>query len=245
MTRFGQALSVLKTHKALSLTYCFCAVLLLALFRTGLIAVGQQGGKGAASSLDALAGVGVMVLFVLAYSMMQAWFYGRLGAGAGGTLWRWQGTVETLKRYVMPWLLLNLLSLTFADLTHRAALAGNTQAAGFFESLTLCWHLISMPAGVCILFYRGLVWRELHEALVPLFRFPGALILPMALAFLQYLHSGVQAAFVDETASGMLLLCAVTDIPQVILDLIIFVLYWRICMDDCLTPREEDDDYEF
>ena len=64
MTRFGQALSVLKTHKALSLTYCFCAVLLLALFRTGLIAVGQQGGKGAASSLDALAGVGVMVLFV-------------------------------------------------------------------------------------------------------------------------------------------------------------------------------------
>lgn len=186
-----------------------------------------------------------MALYLaIAGSLIQAVFFAELGAQVDRPIWKYAGPRDAMRRFFVPWLIINLSIITLIDIRSRLIVVGQTEAGALFDVLLLVVHLGALPVGACIMHWGALEWNELGAALRPLVRFIHLLLVPIAVAFIQFALLQLRAAAIVGNDAATFMTLVLTDIPLFLLDALIFVLAWRICMIHRNEPEEESDPFD-
>lgn len=195
------------------------------------------------------------LLQAAAFSAIMAIIFARLGEDIDRPLWRCPSDAEALQRFFLPWIILHLSSFTLMNLAVRADEANRDEIAGSLFMVWMCFSVIILPLGTCVMFHGRLRWSELGVALRPLVaRFDlslivvGVLILQMLLLLLLTAGmAGEQAPKEDFSAliRRQVFFWPLIAIPFNLLDCLAFSMMWRVCMIHRDDSLEEEDPYDF
>jgi len=148
---------------------------------------------------------------------------------------------DGLARFFMPWLIINLLLVMLADIHMHFFRLEQEDLASLLELALMALHVAALPLGAAIMYWGALSWPDLPATLAPLTRFFRLTLQALGVGLFQYVLLGVRASFLEPDRVWTLALYAVTDIPILMLDVIIFAQVWRICMLNSTTPPTADD----
>lgn len=242
---WNDTLENLRRNASPGVRYVLAAVGILMLFRGAGYVLYVLMLAETVPAAASLVRMGLMLYLAAAMSAAQAVFFAALGAALARPIWKYGGYRDALKRFYVLWLIINLALVTLIDIRAHLLSIGENEVAGMLEIFLLIAHLASLPVGASIMFWGALNWSELPSALKPLARFFQLLMLPLGIAFLQYVLISLRAFLPYGERPWMLLLHTLSDIPLVSMDVLLFALVWRICLLDKTTPREIEDPLEF
>ena len=188
--------------------------------------------------------LGMAIYLAVAASAVMAVFFAELGVRVDRPIWKCAGPREALRRFFIPWLIINLATITLVDIQARLLVAEKRDAGAAIEMLILIVHLGAVPIGACIMHWGALVWSDIGSALKPMARRMPLALLPCAIAFLQYALMNLRALFLIEYDVTTFMTLLITDIPLLLMDLVIFIMTWRLCMHYRNMPDEEVDPFE-
>lgn len=224
--------------------YVAACFIVLALYRLALHGLYEWAEAESRLVLASSIRLGMAIYLAVAASALMAIFFSALGARIDRPIWKCAGAGEALRRFFVPWLIINLFTITLIDVQTRLLAAERGEVAALLELLVLTVHLAAVPVGACVMHWGALAWHELGAALKPLVRMMSLTLLPLAIAFLQYVFMNLRAAFLVENDAATFMTYMITDIPLLLLDALIFGLVWRICMHCRNVPEEEVDPFD-
>ncbi len=190
---------------------------------------------------EPLARLAFALYLACASSLVQAVCFAALGAAIARPMWKWRGPRDGLVRFFMPWLIINLFLVMLADIHRHFFLLEQEDLASLLELALMVVHVAALPLGTAIMYWGALSWPDLPATLAPLTRFFRLTLQSLGVGLFQYVLLGVRASFLEPDRVWTLALYAVTDIPILMLDVIIFAQVWRICMLNSTTPPNADD----
>ena len=180
------------------------------------------------------------IVLSVAASALQAVFFAALGREIDRPLWKCPGAEEALRRFFVPWLILNLTLATIWSLLEQAALAGNAQGILMVEFFLMLAMVFYIPLGACVMYWGRLNWQELGESLAPIVRMLPYTLLPIAFGFAQYaFHLSIVFYLPDPIRDNIPVLCLI-DVPYAVIECFIFCMMWHICMLYRDLPVESD-----
>ncbi|MBI2433097.1 MAG: hypothetical protein HYV26_09525 [Candidatus Hydrogenedentes bacterium] len=196
------------------------------------------------------------LLDAAAYSALMAIVFARMGEDIDRPLWRCPSDREALRRFFVPWFIINIALLTMIQLSGRAAKAENSDLAGSLGLLILLATLVAVPIGACIMYHGRLRWSELDEALKPLIAHLDLMLPVFGVLLLQFLLLMLAAALHvpwDELPDKSLwslvktqaLFWAIASVPLNALDCLAFAMVWRICMIHRDEGVDDSDPFDF
>lgn len=182
-----------------------------------------------------------LALFV---SAAQAMYFSVLGVEIGKPLWKCTGPYDGLRRFFIPWLIINLSAITLIDLQQRLQASGANDIVQLLEISILFMHVLAIPAGAAVMYWGALEWHQLGATFKPLFRFIGLTAIPLGMGLAQYAaHQGMLWLIAFHFSENKILFMAfqsAIDLMLLAVDGILFSLTWHICMLNSTTPEEED-----
>jgi len=236
---FKEAVNDLQRQRGAVALYLLSSLAILAVYR---ILAHLLGGGVLLAPTASLLRLALTLYLAVAVSAVQAVFLAALGAGIARPLWKYKGWHDPLRRFFIPWLILNLLLVTITDICAHLMQAEQTDMAATLELLLLAVHMATIPVGGAIMFWGRLEWRELPTALAPLGRFFQWTLLPLAIALLQYVLIEIRSVLLEGSGAVTLAGYSATDLPLLLMDLLIFALVWRICLHNQMNPGDNDED---
>jgi len=245
VTLFTEAVNDLWRHVARVAQYVLATTMILALYRVCYAALEGLDASGNAYAAAPAARLLLSIGLAASLSAVQALVFAPLGAAIARPLWKYRDWRDALRRFFLPWLIINLLLITIMDIRTHLVAAGETDAASLLEVLWLGAQMSAIPVGTAVMYWGALKWREFPEAMAPLFRFFQITLIPLGLALLQYLLVGVRATLLDGEDARHLVLCVLTDMPLVLMEALMFTVAWRICMLNQTSPRDTEDPLDF
>lgn len=239
---FDQAVNDLRRHSGIVIAYLAVTTALLAVYRIPAHVLAAADPAVLPISAVSLMHLGLALYLAVASSAVQAIFFAALGVEIARPVWKCKGWRDALRRFFIPWLILNLLLITIIDISARMINAEQTDLATILELLLIAVHIASIPVGCAIMFWGGLDWHDLPSAMAPLGRFFQWTLLPLGIALLQY--GLIEARYMVLEGNDLITLVSfsVTDIPIVLMDIFIFTLVWRICLHNQMNPKDVDED---
>ncbi len=114
--------------------------------------------------------LGMAIYLAVAASAVMAVFFTELGVRIDRPIWKCAGPREALRRFFIPWLIINLATITLVDIQSRLLIAEKREAGAAVELLILMVHLGAAPVGACVMHWGALVWNEIGSALKPMMR---------------------------------------------------------------------------
>jgi hypothetical protein len=208
-----------------------------------LVGVGSLGGLPLDEGLDLTnAQKGLMFgsdIFVAAGSALaQCLAFTLLGKEIDRPVWRVDGMFDALRRFYFLWFGLKLMEIAFIRVQAAAfSIWGSGGPAPFFWGLLFAMSVMIIPFGACVMFHGKMVWREIGEALLPLYRYASQvlalclaslailfllLFIPAELDFNKWLDPGLEALY------G-------------VWECVVFIGVWLICITHRETPHENND----
>ena len=242
---FTEAVNDLGRHLARVAQYVLATTMILAVYRVCSAALEGLDPPGNAYAAAPVARLLLSIGLGASLSAVQALVFAPLGAAIARPVWKYRDWRDALKRFFLPWLIINLLLITIMDIRTHLAAAGETDAASLLELVWLGAQMSALPVGTAVMFWGALRWRELPEAMTPLFRFFQITLIPLGLALLQYLLVGIRANLLQEEGVRQVILCVITDAPLVLMEVLMFTVCWRICLLNQTLPKDTEDPLEF
>ena len=239
---FKEAVNDLRRQPGVVALYLLSSLAILAVYRILAHLLGGGDTPVLPAPAASLLRLALTLYLAVAASAVQAVFLAAFGAGIARPLWKYKGWHDALRRFFIPWLILNLLLVTITDICARLMQAEQTDVAATLELLLLAVHMATIPVGGAIMFWGGLEWRELPTALAPLGRFFQWTLLPLAVALLQYMLIELRSVLLEGGGAVTLAGYSASDLPLVLIDLLIFALVWRICLHNQMNPGDNDED---
>jgi hypothetical protein len=189
--------------------------------------------------------IGFILVHAAAYALVTAVCFARMGANIDRPLWKCKNDAEALRRFFMPWFILNLFSLTLLDAQNSLSQGEN---GGIQLLIFFLLFVTTLPVGACVMYGGGLDWNILIELLRPFWRlFPLTLqaMLLLALEFFLLL-SGLVFHHNHPSLEGAWWFYPALNLPLAYMDCLAFALMWRVCMiHRDLPPPDTSDDYDF
>lgn len=238
---FSEAVNDLWRHVSQVVCYVLATTAVLAVYRAGILPLEGLDPSASAYAAAPLARLLFSIGLAAALSAVQALVFSALGSEIARPAWKYRDWRDALKRFFLPWLIINLLLITIMDVCVHLAAAGETDAAAMLELLFLAAHMAAMPVGAAVMFWGALRWREFPEAMVPLFRYFQITLIPVGLALLQYLLVGLRAKLLPGEDAWSLAGSTLADAPLALIEVLMFTVVWRICMLNQSTPRDSSE----
>ncbi len=237
----SESLVDLRRHGAAACRYVALSLLVTVVYRIAAYWLDGSALSETALSTAPLARMALALYVACASSAVQAVCFAALGAAIARPMWKWRGPRDGLARFFMPWLIINLFLVTLADIHLYIVRLEQQDLAALLELPLLAAHTAALPLGAVIMYWGVLHWPDLPAMAVPLTRFYQLTLLPLGLGLLQYILLGVRAQFLEATSLWALALYTATDIPVLLLDVLIFTQVWRICILNSTTPPDADE----
>ncbi|HPO16987.1 MAG TPA: hypothetical protein PLI09_26350 [Candidatus Hydrogenedentes bacterium] len=186
--------------------------------------------------------IAVDILLAALSSVFQAVFFSQLGREIDKPLWKCRNDRDALRRFFLPWFILNLVFITMFRLQARFAQPASNETFFVFEFGILLMYLLAVPVGACIMYWGRLDWAEFPESLSPMSRQFHLLINVLGLNFLQWiLHAAVGFALYDNTLGWWLApTLAIINAPFALMECLAFAAMWQICMIHRTSSYEQD-----
>ncbi len=188
------------------------------------------------------------IALAAAIAAVQAIVFARIGKDIDRPLWKCSDDLDALRRFFLPWLLLNLGYTAIAEV---GSLAIRNDLGALFqltEMLRLFYMLLYLPIGACIMYWGRLDWNELGETLRPIVR-QFALVLNVFLLQLAQHFVNLELSIVlqgkDPATLSYVLFFALGAMPITLLELLAFVAMWHVLMINRNAPEDEDEDFDF
>ena len=203
-------------------------------------------GDGVVPPKIALLGLSADLLYLAILAAFTAVIFAEMGKEMDRPLWKCGGAGEALRRYFVPWFLIALINITTGRLMIQAAQAGDGSLALLLEFCRMCLIMLSVPVGACIMYHRGLVWKELPDALAPLTRLLSPTLGVLLLGMFQWALWFTLILAIPDEMRGSTLLLVLIEAPLVLIDCYVFCAVWHICMLDRDTQSEDfGNDFDF
>ena len=179
------------------------------------------------------------VLNASATAALQAIFFARLGTRIDRPLWRCTGPGDALKRFFMPWFILNLGMLALMQLTMRF---NTSQAAMLFFMFFMVGFIVMVPLGTCIMYHGRLHWPEVPIALQPIAKQFSPSMAVMAISFLEFMLLLVffEMVLKYEILQTSSTLSALVNAPFALIECFVVAAMFRVCMIHRDSLSDED-----
>ncbi len=177
------------------------------------------------------------IFIVLATSALQAIVFSRLGQYIDRPYWKVESDKDALRRFFMPWLILNLIVLVTIRLEESILMADAAQdASSALSFLFLVEIPLMTPIAACIMFLGRFRWSTLHIALAPfVYHLPRMLLLTLCYFFMVSYLLATASLLKDKRFVPLI------DALLAICQAYAFICAWLICM----MHRDESDEEEF
>lgn len=184
----------------------------------------------------------IKLLYAAAISVLYAVLFATLGRAIDRPLWKCEVPIEAVRRFFMPWFILNLV------MTLLINVQGNASSRDVSDAIEILQFLLGpfiIPLGACVMHRGALNWEEIGPTLAPIGRqlrlFIAVLWLGMLLYFFQQIAAELLPGGPDALAQRVVA-AALADIPIWLIEAVIFCMAWRICMlDRDAGPATADD----
>lgn len=189
-------------------------------------------------------------LFVAAcVALIQAVVFARLGRAIDRPLWKCADDAEAVRRFFVPWFVLNLFGILLQQLQINAQSAGDEGLYVFAEFTFLMAYVFSIPAGAAVMAHGALDWSRLGEILAPIGRQLRHVLLVFVLMAAGHVLNFVALALVylasgEGGVDAAIVLPAIAIMPPAFIEALAFAVMWRILMLDRDTALYEDP-YDF
>ena len=183
--------------------------------------------------------------FIVLVTVLQAVSFAFMGEEMARPMWKCTGWKDALKRFFLPWFILNLLFITSARVPMSMPEPLQMEAHLVMALFRLGLTVLGVPIGACIVYGGGLVWKEIPAMLAPFFRlFPMAFV-ALALGFLQGLIIDVASGMLREVPYSVWV-WSVVNVPLILLECLAFAVMWLVCMHyRDIADEYGDDDFDF
>lgn len=181
-------------------------------------------------------------------SAVQAVAFARLGREIDKPLWKCPTDGEALRRFFMPWFLLNLFTLLIGSLSLQATQRELMDVASVLMMLQLIALLFVVPVGTCVMYWGRFRWRELGEALTPLVRQMPDVLIVFVMLFAQFIVFYAEQYYLfltQENPVAQALAPPIAFIPMTLLELLAFAVLWRFCMINRDAEVEDGGPFDF
>jgi len=199
----------------------------------------------------------VGLVYAVVASAVQSIVFARMGEDIDRPVWRCPTDTEALRRFFMPWFLINLTGIAILHFQGVAQRVENQEASLVLSGVFLAAYLFALPVGVCIMYLGRFRWSELGTALRPLVRQFDLAVLVLLLRFVQFTwfmmsyELYVPAHRLEDPGwwtllQSQVLFLPLANIPIWVMDCLLFAALWRICMINRDQDVEEmDDPFDF
>jgi len=176
------------------------------------------------------------------WAFTQTLVFSWLGQELDRPLWRVKGLGDAIARFLVLWLILDLLIIVFGVNAGTLLEEDPNHTGGQFLLLMfMAMQVIAIPVGAAIMFHGELKWEELGESLSPLGRqFPATLLVAgfsgAILAILLFILMPLTA--------NHIWLQPFIEIPSGVAECVIFAATWHICIMD-RDAEHPDNDFDF
>lgn len=185
--------------------------------------------------------LGIDVLLAAISSVLQAVYFAQLGKNIDKPLWKCANGREALRRFWLPWFIINLVFITMFRLQVRFAQPTANETILFFEFGILMMYLLAVPVGACIMHWGRLDWTVLGETLAPLVRKFPLFLNVLGLNFLQWmLHIAVLMMWPEKQSWGLIPLFGLINAPFAVMECLAFAAMWQICMIHRNSSYDQD-----
>jgi hypothetical protein len=183
----------------------------------------------------------VDVLLAALSSVFQAVYFAQLGKEMDKPLWKCTDNRDALRRFWLPWFIINLIFITVFRLQLRFAQPTSDETILFFEFGILLMYLLAVPVGACIMYWGRLKWSDLGESLAPLGKQFHLVINVLGLNFLQWMLHIAVLLVLPETQSWYLVpILGLINAPFALMECLAFAAMWQICMLHRNSSYEQD-----
>jgi len=184
---------------------------------------------------------GIDLFVATATAVVQCLAFSMLGKAIDRPVWRIAGPVEAIQRFFTLWLGLNLIEVAIVRVQIAAySIWGPGGPGTFLWGLVFATSIVIVPFGAAIMFHGKLVWKELSEAMQPIFRF-GAQVTALCVAtfavlavLLSMQEAALEAPWIQP---GLRIIFALWEC-------VVFTGIWLLCITNRESPLE-DDDFDF
>lgn len=221
------------------LSYCVARGALVALYAVLALTLEPEEETAAPAWLPAAA-LSLELLVYAGMAALTAAFFTLIGKELGKPLWKVESAGEGVRRFFMPWYLLLLITLLVARLAALGAgTAGESAAMSMLFLGVPFLSALIVPVGAGVMFQMHFDWRELGEALAPLIRQSGSIVMLVLIGSLAYFFLTAGTLF---TPPQQIAAHATLDALWAAMDCLLFVGTWLACQHDRDNP---DADYDF
>ncbi len=177
---------------------------------------------------------------------LQACVFAILGREMDKPLWKCEGARAALRRFFLPWFLINLLAYLVIMVEVRAVAAGLDGVVVLVELLFMLLFILAVPMGACVMFWGRFRWPELGEALRPLVT---QLRHTLAIALIGLFGYFLQAFFTELAYRGDMkpvIGPVLTVLPLTVIELLQFAATWHLCrLHRDSDPLTDSDPFDF
>jgi len=163
-------------------------------------------------------------------ALCSAAFFSLIGRQVDRPLWRCAGWRDGVRRFFLPWLILNLFQILIIDMMIRAAETGMQSALPSLLLLELGFQAFAVPVGTCIMYSGHLNWSRLPAALEPLY---GQFLLVIPVLFVglgQWILIDARGAMIATDSGLDILWLGLYDTMLDVITCYAFIMMWRVCM---------------
>jgi hypothetical protein len=183
-----------------------------------------------------------VLLYGFTLSLLQAIVFSRMGAQIDRPLWKYNALKDVLKRFLVPWLILNLVVSVLGQFLNSSAEANNVAAQSTCLFILMLLHIVAIPVVAAVMYHGSLNWNELSTILRPISRLFQMSLLVFFIGFLQFTFN--MSFLMDKRYADDILFRLAVNAPLVFLDCFAFAAMWLVCMThrDMVVAGEFDDD---
>lgn len=187
------------------------------------------------------------VYVALTLAAVQAVGYCLLGRAIDRPLWRCPSVQDALRRFYVPWLLVQLCGLVLLRAQVFAARADLGDVAVLMEIFLVVYEMVVPLVIICAMHWGRFEWHELGEAVRPILRFPLLTMQAAALPFIAHVFWLMIMFSLDASEHRSSLLLIGLRLPIAFLDILAFAAMWRVCMHarNAAAHGDEDDPFDF
>ncbi len=180
------------------------------------------------------------------YAALQAIVFSVMGREMDRPLWKCAGPAEALRRFFLPWFIINLGILALARIQLRTAMLDMPDLVMLLEFCLMLAYCFAVPAGACIMFYGALEWREIGSILAPIGRRFALVWVVLLINFGQFVISRAASLSAAPPALEIILARTLLDAALSVVDCFVFAAIWTVCqIHRNEAPTTGNDDFEW
>ncbi len=230
LTLWSDSYKNLRENAAYATGYVACSAVVAAVVRIANAVVMALVDKEAPPAWIPVFRLVSLLWLAIGASLCAAAFFSLIGRRIDRPLWKCLGWRDGIRRFFLPWFILNLCQMMVIDLMVKLGEAGMQSALQSVIMLSLALQAFCLPLGACIMYWGRLDWGQIPSVLEPIYG-QFLLVIPVLFIGLGQWFLGHLRIEIIPTDTGLdILWLGLYDVVLDFATCFAFVMMWRVCM---------------